>query len=107
MAGIIVFMWPRCRLAQQSVGREDGRPRRKCRHRARLEVNGAVKFQGPLAVSDKIAENPIPVRSDVVILDVGSRMRVRQGNSSRAVIWLFQTAANADAAFFCECTLII
>ena len=54
----------------------------------RLEVNGAVKFQGPVAVSDKIAESPIPVRSDVVILDVGSRMRVRQGNSSSARIWL-------------------
>jgi hypothetical protein len=72
----------------------------ECRHRGRLEVNGAVKFQGLLAVSDKIAENPIPVRSDVVILDVGSRMRVRQGNSSSAGIGLFQTAANADAAFF-------
>src|SRR6476646_738954 len=106
MAGITVFMWPRCRLAQQSVGREDGRPMRECRHRARLEVNGAVKFQGPVAVSDKIAESPIPVRSDVVILDVGSRMRVRQGNSSSAGIWLFQTAA-MRTPHFSECTLII
>ncbi len=33
-------------------------------------------------------------------LDVGDRIRLRQGPRGTAGIWLFQTAANADAAFF-------
>jgi hypothetical protein len=32
-------------------------------------------------------------------LDVGRRMRVRQGNDGSAGIWLFQTASNADRGF--------
>jgi cytoskeletal protein CcmA (bactofilin family) len=64
----------------------------------RLEVNGAVKFQGPLAVSDKIGIGVSDVGFDA-ILDVGSRMRVRQGNSASSGIWFSQRALNGDAAF--------
>jgi hypothetical protein len=33
-------------------------------------------------------------------LDIGDRIRLRQGNSGTAGIWLFQSAVNADVAFF-------
>jgi hypothetical protein len=63
-----------------------------------LQVSGAVRFQGPLFISDKVAIGVPNVGADA-IFDVGSRMRVRQGSSASAGIWLSQRAINADAAF--------
>jgi hypothetical protein len=63
-----------------------------------LQVSGTVRFQGPLITSDSVAIGVPNVGADA-IFDVGSRMRVRQGNSASAGIWLSQRAINADAAF--------
>jgi hypothetical protein len=52
---------------------------------------------GPLAVSDKVGIGVSEVGPDV-ILDVGSRMRVRQGQSVSAGIW-FSQREGGDKAF--------
>lgn len=62
-----------------------------------LHVSGVTKLQGPLAVSATVGIGVSAVGGDA-ILDVGSRMRVRQGNSNSAGIW-FSQKLKEDPAF--------
>ena len=62
--------------------------------------NGAAQRQGAVEAM-RIVDGRvgIGVAAPASKLDVGDRIRVRQGQSGEAGIWLFQTAMNADRAF--------